>query len=463
MSGSARPVRSASGTKVAGQHRADDLVGPARERLHADHAPLRQVELGLVVHRDRAHVDRALERGHEDEPPRRLLLDVEREVLAPRLGPLRAVHRGLGALEEEVGVLGVLGRAGDADGGVHAQRRARHVHLAAELGEEVVGGERGVAAAGEARQEHAEAVGLHARDHVGGADRAREPRADLLEDGVALFAAERVVHVAEAVEVDDEQRELLVAVPVAERALGRLKQEGAVRQAGQRVVERQVLHRGRLHRGAVHGRHREREQRDEVEPVHRDHRDREAEREQRAGGPGAEGEVGLVVAHDRGVLEQRLGGAGERGVDDEEDAGGERDGGQVGGLEVLAVRRGRCRPRPRARGRRRPTRSRAGRALKTMRSAGRRRIRSATSDGDHLDGDHLGQAVDEQQRERERRGEGLLADLSMDLDREQLAGEDERGEDPELGVVVAEVAAAGDQRARRAPRCPPRLRVADRG
>ena len=68
-------------------------------------------------------------------------------------------------------------------------------------------------------EQDAEAVALHARDEVGGAHRAREPRGHLLEDGVALGAAERVVHVAEAVEVDDEERGLLRLV-VVRRAEG---------------------------------------------------------------------------------------------------------------------------------------------------------------------------------------------------------------------------------------------------
>ena len=54
--------------------------------------------------------------------------------------------------------------------------------------------------------------------------------------------------------------------------------------------------------------------------------------------------------------------------------------------------------------------------------------------GDHLDGDHLRRSRTEEQREGERCGERLLADLAVDLDREQLAEQDERGEHPELGV-----------------------------
>ena len=171
------------------------------------------------MHRDRADVDRALERGDEDEPARRLVLDVEREELAARLRALGAVHGRLGALEEEVGVERVGGRAGDADGGVDAQRRARHVEVAAQRDEDLLGGALGVAGARHLGEQDAEAVALHARDEVGGADRALDPGGHVLEDGVALGAAERVVHVAEAVEVDDEERGLLRLV-VVRRAEG---------------------------------------------------------------------------------------------------------------------------------------------------------------------------------------------------------------------------------------------------
>ena len=205
---------------MVGEHRADDGIGPAGERLDADHALPRELELRLVVHRDRADVDRALQRGDEDEPARRLVLDVGRVELAARLGALGEVHGGLGALEEQVRVLGVGGRAGDADGGVDAERRARHVELAAERGEDLLGGARGVAVLGEPRQQDPEAIALHARDEVGGADRALQPSGHLDQHRVALLSAERVVHVAEAVEVDDEEGGLLIVAEGARRSPG---------------------------------------------------------------------------------------------------------------------------------------------------------------------------------------------------------------------------------------------------
>ena len=170
-------------------------------------------------------------------------------------------------------------------------------------------------------------------------------------------------------------------------------------------------------------------------------RHRRAEREQRAGGPAAEDEVGAQVVGDRGLLEQRLGGADERGVGGEEDDGRERDGGEVAGGQIAAV-------------------AEAGVAGEVEREPGQHPrdgelgeveddpVDGAPPDqvggerGGHLDHHHLGDPVREEEREGERRGEGLLAHLAVDLDGEELADEDERGEDPELGVEGAEVARA---------------------
>ena len=193
---------------------------------------------------------------------------------------------------------------------------------------------------------------------VGGADRALQPGGHLHEDGVALGAAERVVHVAEAVEVDDEEGRLLVVAASARG--GRLEEQRAVRQAGERVVEGEVLH---LRRPAS--------RRDARPPSGaraagrgrasaRDDRHRRAEREQRGGGPAAEDEVGAQVVGDRAVLEQRLGGAGERGVGGEEDDGRDAMAGRSAAWKSSPSSRP-VPPRPRARARRAPTRSRAGR------------------------------------------------------------------------------------------------------
>ena len=130
-----------------------------------------------------------------------------------------------------------------------------------------------------------------------------------------------------------------------------------------------------------------------------------------------------------------------RGVRGEEDDGRERDGREVAGGQVAAV-------------------AEAGAAGEVEREPGQHPrdgelgeveddpVDGAAPDqvggerGGHLDHHHLGDPVREEEREGERRGEGLLAHLAVDLDREQLADQDEPGEDPELGVEGAEVARA---------------------
>ena len=143
-------------------------------------------------------------------------------------------------------------------------------------------------------------------------------------------------------------------------------------------------------------------------------------------------------------VEQGLRGADERGVRGEEDDRATRR--SRAGRSQRAPP-GVPRPVPPSASRTRPAaiqESASCARLKTMRSAGRRRIRSASSDDTHLHDHDLRDAVDEQHREGERRREGLLADLAVHLDREQLAEQDERGEDPELSFERADVARADE-------------------
>ena len=142
---------------------------------------------------------------------------------------------------------------------------------------------------------------------------------------------------------------------------------------------------------------------------------------------------------DRGVLEERLGGADQSRVRGEEDDGRDDDGRDVGSLEIVAV--GEVGP---AHGLEREAREHPrDRELSEVEDDAVERPAAnevGHERGDHLHGDDLGDAVTEEQREGERRGEGLLSDLAVDLDREQLADQDERGEHPELAVGGAEVA-----------------------
>ena len=208
-------------------------------------------------------------------------------------------------------------------------------------------------------------------------------------------------------------------------------------------MERQVLHLRGLLRSAVHRRHRERERGHEVEPVVRDHRDRRAEREERGGRPAAEEKVAEQVGADRYALEQSLSRADQRGVRHEEDDRADCDRGQVAGLESAGIAEARstqglehrARHDPRERELREVEDDAVDRAAPDQVGDERR---------EHLHGHDLRHAVDEQEREGERSGEGLLPDLAVHLDREQLTEQDEAREHPELGVERADVAPADD-------------------
>ena len=79
--------------------------------------------------------------------------------------------------------------------------------------------------------QHDELVAAQARDRVALAQVMPQAPRDVLQQPVARLVAEAVVDVLEAVEVDEEQRELLAApLRQRERALQRVHEHRAVRQ-----------------------------------------------------------------------------------------------------------------------------------------------------------------------------------------------------------------------------------------
>src|SRR6185369_8080277 len=84
--------------------------------------------------------------------------------------------------------------------------------------------------------EHDELVAAEPRDRVGLAQRGRESRRDRTEETVTGFVAERVVHLFEAVEVDEQRGRLQVVTPRAgEHLLDAVEDERAVRKPGKGV------------------------------------------------------------------------------------------------------------------------------------------------------------------------------------------------------------------------------------
>ena len=113
------------------------------------------------------------------------------------------------------------------------------------------------------RQQDAELVAAQAGDRVGVAQRALQPRGDLLQQQVAHVMAERVVDLLEVVEIHDHDHGgVAVAAAGADGLVDPVAEQLAVREAGERVVQRLVLLGDRFPSTAVDGEDRQEEQRD---------------------------------------------------------------------------------------------------------------------------------------------------------------------------------------------------------
>ena len=86
--------------------------------------------------------------------------------------------------------------------------------------------------------EHRELVAAEAGDHVLRAQHGAQARADRAQQLVAGVVAERVVEHLQVVDVEEEQREAAaLRVGARDRVAEALEQQGAVGQAGERVVQ----------------------------------------------------------------------------------------------------------------------------------------------------------------------------------------------------------------------------------
>ena len=151
------------------------------------------------------------------------------------------VHRDVGALQQPRRVGRVLGEQCDADTGVDVQRDVGDLERALERRPQAQAGRarRGLVAG---RQHDGELVAAEARQRVVGAQQLREPRPDLLQDLVAGVMAQRVVELLEAVEVDQQQRELAaVLARGTDRGMESLHEVPSIGEARQVVGERLLL------------------------------------------------------------------------------------------------------------------------------------------------------------------------------------------------------------------------------
>ncbi len=103
-------------------------VLPAHERLHAGDAPTPQVNLGLVAEDELASLERPPDLAEQDQPIRVEVVARGRVHMDPARARARAGERGVGALEQQLGAIGVLVHDRDADARLDVERHAVDHH-----------------------------------------------------------------------------------------------------------------------------------------------------------------------------------------------------------------------------------------------------------------------------------------------------------------------------------------------
>ncbi len=202
-----------------------------------------RVALRLVVETELAAFERVPQARLQREALERVgveRLGVELEVvLALELG---LVHRDVGVLRERLLVLPVRGMDRDADARRDADLVPHQRERSGDRREHVLRHRRRVPHLRHFGQQRDELVSAQARHGVAAAQAGRKPPGDLLQQLVAGFVSERVIDLLEAVEVEEEQRELpVVATRLGDALIQQLGEEAPIRQSGEPVVVREVF------------------------------------------------------------------------------------------------------------------------------------------------------------------------------------------------------------------------------
>ena len=233
------PRRLGGGEELRGGEQAVVGVLPAHERLDGGDRAGRQVEDRLVVQAQLAVGERAAQalldlRGVQQAPAHAL-----RRELRPRAAALaRAGRRDRrGPQDLGHGRRAALGQH-DADARRHRQLAPAGEHRLGERGADALGHVERVAVGRDAGQQHGEVVAGEAPGGRVRGEHALQARTDADEHLVAGAVAEAVVELAEAVEVDEQHRGLLLlAARAIEGALEAVLEQRAVREAGERVLQ----------------------------------------------------------------------------------------------------------------------------------------------------------------------------------------------------------------------------------
>jgi hypothetical protein len=156
---------------------------------------------------------------------------------------LRVVHRRVGIAQQFFRLSIVRAGQRDADRGGSENLFGAEPERRLQFDDDAFGDQHRLAGFGNAFEQHREFIAAQTRDHIACLQAGANAAADLKQQIVTDQMADRIVDDLEAIQIDEQHRELLVRIRgvTLHRLLEPLQQQGAVGQSGQRIVQRLVL------------------------------------------------------------------------------------------------------------------------------------------------------------------------------------------------------------------------------
>ena len=262
----------------------DELVGhdepalrmvPAHEGLDADDGTGAQRDLGLVVHLQLAVGQRVAQPTEQSEPAGRVAVAVGHVELDAGALLLGEVHGDVGPTHDRVDVLTVLGEHRDPDARLELEEHSLDVEGPGEsLPDAVRHLDCRVGAAHRVEQDGV-LVPTEPGHDVVGSQRPLDPLGDDGQQPVTDLVAQCVVDLLEPVEVEQAESDVHLLATCLVEPGGQLAEDHlAVRQPGERVVQRLMLLLAGDGRGLANGVQRQQEQRQEGRLLRDEHDDR---------------------------------------------------------------------------------------------------------------------------------------------------------------------------------------------
>ncbi len=237
------------------RHAAELRALPTQQRLDAGDRAGLEIHLGLISERELLELERPAQIRLEREPLDRVRFHAAAiELIVVLALFLREVHRHVGVLHHRLLVLPLLGMHTDADARRDAALLPEDHDRLHDGRQNVARHHADLADVRNLLHEHDELVAAEPRDDVARAQALPQSCRHLAQQYVARFVAQRVVDHLEAVEIDEQHRELaVVATARLDREIEELSEHRAIGQTREAVVGREVLDSflGTLARGDV--------------------------------------------------------------------------------------------------------------------------------------------------------------------------------------------------------------------